>query len=365
LSLITPAIAQHANPPDDSPRGQNLRFYESFKAGDTIPSDLEFYRASGERLNASELFQKSYTVVISGCLTCGQFRTSYQEVEAVYRDYQDQDVDFFFVFQTLQHPENDSYIQAFSMEERFLQVEEAKRRFGTSVPWILDTFDNNWKAHFQGRPNSEVIFDDNGRMVHVEPWVRHPNLRNALAKIFGPVDSPTQVEDLGLPDIERKSEGLRTNVVARLKVAGKPIPLKFTPAPSDKTYYAKLRPEVDQALFDTGNGQMYIGLHLDPIYKVHWNNLAEPVVYELSLPEGVTASPMTGRGPLPDVDSDKDPREFLIDVSNWTDKSQRLDISIFYLACNKEHGWCKPVTQQYSVKLERDRFAGRSHARLE
>lgn len=357
------AVAQRANPPDDSPRGENLRFYESFKAGDSIPDELEIYTVSGERLSAKQLFKKPYTVLISGCLTCGQFRTTYQEVEAVYNDYKSEDVDFFFIFQTLQHPENDSYIQAFSMEERFLQVEEAKEHYGTSVPWVLDTFDNNWKAYFQGRPNSEIIFDREGRMIHVEPWVRHPNLRNALTELFGAVESPTRVADLDLPNIERHSEGRRTGVIERLKVAGDPIPLRFTPAQSDLTYYAKLRTEVDSALFDAGSGQMYLGLHLDPIYDVHWNNLAEPVMYRLSLPEGVSASPATAKGPLPEVESDMDPREFLVDIDDWTDRSAALGIEIFYLACNKEQGWCKPVTQEYSVSLERAQLAGSAYSR--
>lgn len=364
LLLATPVFAQQGGGvPDASPRGQNLEFYETFKPGDTISNELEVYKINGERVSASEIFKKPYTVVVSGCLTCGQFRTTYQEVEAVYNDYKDQDVDFYFIFQTLQHPENHAYVQAFSMDERFLQVAEAKRHFGTSVPWILDTFENNWKAYFQGRPNSEIIFDRDGRMVHVEPWVRKPNLRDALAEIFGPVDKPTQVADLDLPDIERISEGQRAGVVDRLKVSGNPIPLEFTAEPSKDTYYAKLRTEVDQALYETGTGQMYLGLHLDPIYQVHWNNLAEPVVYELSLPEGVSATPPTGKGPLPDVESDMDPREFLIDVKDWNDKSEPLDVSIFYLACNKEHGWCKPVTQRYTVSLERDELAGSAYTR--
>jgi len=46
---------------------------------------------------------------------------------------------------------------------------------------------------------------------------------------------------------------------------------------ADTTYYAKLRAEADEPLLETGSGTMYLGFHLDPLYHVHWNNLAEPL----------------------------------------------------------------------------------------
>ena len=363
MLLCATAHGQKQPVPVAGPWGANTQFHESFKVGDTIPDDLKFYRDTGELVSANEMFRKSHTVIISGCLTCGMFRRTYPSVEAVYRDYKDQDVDFYFVYQTLQHPENHSYVQAFSMKERFLQLEVAKKEYATTVPWLLDTFDNNWKAYFQVRPNSEIIFDNKGRMVHVQPWVSQPNLRNALEKIFGPVENPTQVADLGLPEIQPVSGGDRTDVVKRVKVSGNALTVSFRPLMSEQTYYAKLRPEIDQALYDSGKGQMYIGLHLDPIYKVHWNNYEKPVTYQLSLPEGVSASPLKGEGPLPDVDTDKDPREFLIDIDNWKARDEPIGIDIFYVACNKEEGWCKPVKQSYEIHLKHDKLQGKVHGR--
>ncbi len=363
LSCLVVGTALAQQRPAGGPAGNNAAFYESFPAGAAIPDELEFYRESGELIRANSVFEKPYTVIVSGCLTCGRFRMSYQEVEAVYHDYKDKNVDFYFIYQTLMHPENHSYVQAFSMQERFLQLAVAKKEYGTNVPWLLDTFDNNWKTHFQFRPNSQIIFDGDGRIVSAEPWVQHPGLRTTLEKLIGPVKDPTTVADLNLPDVERVSDGVRTGVVERVKVDGVAVPVSFTVAQSDNTYYAKMRPEVDQELYDTGDGQMYIGLHLDPIYEVHWNNLSKPVTYKLSLPEGVAASPIVGEGPLPDVDTDKDPREFLIDIANWTDRSEAIGVDVFYFACNEEMGWCMPVTQSYSVNLQRDRLAGTVHGR--
>jgi hypothetical protein len=90
LTLLWTAV--HGQPrlaPDDSPRGANTQFYEAFKVGDTIPDDLKLYRDTGELVSANEIFQKAYTVIVSGCLTCGQFRITYKGVEAVYWDYKD------------------------------------------------------------------------------------------------------------------------------------------------------------------------------------------------------------------------------------------------------------------------------------
>ena len=38
-------------------------------------------------------------------------------------------------------------------------------------------------------------------------------------------------------------------------------------------------------------GRMYLGFQLDPIYHVHWNDLAKPLSFEVSAAGGVSMSP--------------------------------------------------------------------------
>jgi hypothetical protein len=103
---------------------------------------------------------------------------------------------------------------------------------------------------------------------------------------------------------------------------------------------------------------MYIGFHMDPIYHVHWNNLVEPIRYELKPTKGTIVSPASGKGPEVKEASDIDPREFLVDIKNGK-SGEPIELTAYYFACNDSEGWCKPVTQRYTIYLERDRDGGR------
>jgi len=64
-------------------------------------------------------------------------------------------------------------------------------------------------------------------------------------------------------------------------------------------FYAKLRAEGTRQLFETGRGTMYLGFHLDPLYRVHWNNEVDPVEFEITVPDGVTVTPSSGQVRIP------------------------------------------------------------------
>ena len=340
-----------------------MNFYNKVVRGSKLSDDMQFYDVNRELVPATSVFNAPYTVVVSGCLTCGQYRTTYPDVEALYRDYKDKGVDFYFIYQTLMHPENHGYVMAYSMEERFLQLDVAIEEYQTQVPWILDTFDNNFKA-LTGAPNGEFIFSSDGTIVHAEPLSQAPSLRNRLESLVGRVENPTSRADLDLPDIERLGMGYEELLVDLVTLEGAANPIMFEPEESDEIYYAKMRPEVDGELLTTGTGQMYLGFHVDPIYDASWNNLVAPVLYELTLPDGTTASPARGEGARPKVAYDTNPREFLIDIENW-DSGDPMGLEVFYFACNAEVGWCKPVTQRYTLKLTQDQWGGEQRARTQ
>ena len=99
---------------------------------------------------------------------------------------------------------------------------------------------------------------------------------------------------------------------------------------------------------------------MDPIYRVHWNNLVNPLKFEIKAPEGITVFPSQGEGPQVAVPSDIDPREFLLDVKQQKEASQPLELAVRYFACNDEEGWCIPVSQKYSIYLESDSDLGQN-----
>ncbi len=112
-----------------------------------------------------------------------------------------------------------------------------------------------------------------------------------------------------------------------------------------------------------GEGTLEVGFHLDPLYHVHWNNLTKPVKYEITGPDGTTISPAKGEGPKVKEPSDIDPREFLVEIKRNNDSAGPLQLTMRYFACNDEEGWCKPVTQQYAIYLQRDRDGGSVRSR--
>ncbi|MCZ6475675.1 MAG: hypothetical protein O6700_05090, partial [Gammaproteobacteria bacterium] len=114
-----------------------------------------------------------------------------------------------------------------------------------------------------------------------------------------------------------------------------------------------IRAEGDPGILANGTGPKYLGFHLDPLYRVHWNNEAGPVTYNLTAPPGVTVTPASAVGPDVEAPADADPREFLIDVTA-ANIDQPLNLDVFYFACDDELTFCIPVNQSYEITLARN-----------
>ncbi len=282
----------------------------------------------------------------------------------MYRDYAPKGVQFHFVYKALAHPEKDGYVNPVTMEERLLHIKEAKRIFeGVTMPWICDNMENDLKRELGGLNNPEFIFDPEGKIVRLRDWSSPSELRADLEKLVGTVTKPTSVRDLNLKTNRVKSPIAKTGVVERIKLPGPMQPIKAVADKSGKTpFYAKLRAEADSDLLDGGTGKLYMNFNLDPLLNVCWNNLAKPIQYEIVAADGTTVSPSEGEAAKLEVESDSDPREFLIDIKDW-DSKEPLKLQVRYFACNKDDGWCKPVTQTYDLQLEFDRDAGSVRSR--
>lgn len=261
-------------------------------------------------------------------------------MEATYRDYKDKGVDFYFVYKALAHPQGSGFVRPTTIEERLLHVKAAKKGLGTSIPWLADTMDNDFKHAMGDRNNSEFVIDPEGKIVRMRDWSNAGSLRADLAELVGPVENLTNPYDLKMVTRTERTEVAR-GVVERVQPEGRMIAYKVnTIQPEANPAYIKLRAEGDE------NGKMYLGFFVDPIHHVHWNNLA-----------GVVAVEVGGKkhlGPIVSVKADADPREFIVDVDQGP-----VEIKLTYVACDDKETWCNRLTQEFVVTQELDPDAGR------
>lgn len=323
--------------------------------GSSLPDSLEVYSSEGNKMKVTDLFKNNPTVIVSGCLTCPVFLRTYPGVEAVYQDYKEK-VDFYYLYKTLAHPENHGYIQPITIEERLTHIVEAKEKLQTKITWLADPMSNEVSSAFGLTPNSEFLFDNKGNILYMNTWSDAENLRKTLLELVGPVTKTSSVESLDLPTVLPMSTPSE-EVVTRITVNETLIPIVAQPENNSTTYYVKLRAEVTSSMLQDGSGKLYLGFHLDPIHNVHWNNLVDPLKYEITIPEGTTIKKATGMAPIINHPSDADPREFLIEVNNWK-HGDHMPIEVTYYACDEDDKWCKIVVQNYTLILDPDYYAG-------
>jgi hypothetical protein len=239
-----------------------------------------------------------------------------------------------------------------------MHVAEAKRRLGTSVTWLADTMDNAYHDVMRRTPNSEIILDSDGILVARRGWSDPEALRYDMEQLVGAVSKRTHISDLNLPT-QPPIPTVAKGVVPRVPLPAGAMPMEIEPQLNDSgiPFYAKLRAEASPELFSTGKGQMYIGFHLDPLYRVHWNNEVDPVEFRITAPDGVSVTPAHGVAVDPEEPADADPREFLIDV-DARDPSQVMDLRVQYFACDDALTFCIPVRQDYKVHFAQDQHHG-------
>ncbi len=285
-------------------------------------------------------------------------------MEAVQRDYAPRGVQFFYVYKALAHPGMNGYLDPVTLQERLLHVEEAKRTLGTQIPWLCDNLEDELKHALGDRPNSQFLFDEAGRIARIWSWSDAHELRQELVKIAGPVEHPTTVDQLHLKVQARPASQAASGVVPRVSAPKGARPLIVRPAitrtqGTTEPLYVKLRVDADPGLLSEGTGSLLLGFHLDPIHRVHWNNLAGPLRYEIEVDGEAQLEPRAGEGPPLEVEIDGDPREFLLTLEN-ADLKAPLTVTARFFVCHDVEGWCKPITQRYTIELAEDEGAGRA-----
>ena len=270
-------------------------------------------------------------------------------LEAVYRDYGPKGVKFFFVYKALAHPERSGILQPVTLDERLAQAREATKRLGNTIPFLADAIDNRLKHALGDRNNSEFIIDPQGKIVRKRTWSDPEAVRQGPRGTRGQGGQDHETGGRGAEESRsRRPDAAAKGVVQKVPRTGM-SPLLAPPQieKDGAPFYAKLRAEAEAAVLEQGKGKLYLGFHLDPFHRVHWNNLRKPLRYELEIPEGVKLSAKGGEATKPKVETDIDPREFLLDVEAWpAGKTVRLTVT--YAACTDDA--CHEVRQTYELR---------------
>ena len=272
-------------------------------------------------------------------------------------------------------------MQPLTLEERLAHIAAAREQLDTRIPWLADSMENDLKHAFGDRNNSEFVVSLEGKLVVARSWSNPGQLRADLADLVGESETTTAIADLDRnPKPATRSDRddkIASGVVPRVARPNWASALVVTPISTDAPgadsresgaeaeaapLYVKLRAEAPRSLLNGGKGKLYLGFHLDPIYAMHWNNLAPALEYEITTADGIVIGQPTGAGPkVEEAEADRDPREFLIDV-DFGDRSPSdfpLTVQVNYFACDDAESFCKAAAQAFQVEWRVDRDGGR------
>ena len=300
------------------------------------------------------------TVLVLGDLTDPDFIKFYRNIETAARDYSPKGIRFYYIYRYLLHPENNGYIQPFNQYERAQHIRVIQKELSTQIPWLCDVMENQTATALAPEAiNSLFIFNAEGSESYAGQLSNAGDFRKALVDIAGEVENPTQPETFPKPTLEPINI-LGTKFVRRITVSPKTdqfLPLQLTPLKSKKPYYVKVRIEGNKDLRKTGNGQLYLGFHIDPLYKNQWNNRGESLRYMLKSPIGVIA-PSIGTAPRVTAQAtDAEPREFLLNTRKL-DVDQPITLQVSYSVHSEKSKRNIEVQQQYLIHLKEDPFGG-------
>ena len=254
-------------------------------------------------------------------------------------------------------------MQPVLLEERIAHTARAKEEYGTEIPWLADSMANDLKHAFGDKNNSEFVISPDGTVLLARNWSDPDQLRRDLERLVGKAEKTTEpVRRQNQTSPPKPDEKLiARGVVPRVERPEGSEPLRVTTHPGDngEPLYLKLRAEASAALRTVGKGPLFIGLHLDPIHHVHWNNLAPPLQYKIAAPDEVAVTPSSGEAiQVTDVEADADPREFLVEVDRAS-LEHPIDLTVDYYACDDQDEWCKALTQRFTITWETDPDGGR------
>ncbi len=306
-----------------------------------------------------------YTVLVLGELTDPDFIENYRSIEAMAKDFKPKHVGFFYIYRFLTHPENNGYVQPFNQLERARQVQHSQDLLKTETDWLYDTMENQTaEALAPENTKSVFLFSKSGEELYSGTLEEMESLRNALENIAGPSDTKTDPDQFPAPRIAAVNP-MKPLVLDRIHFDPENehyLPLDIVPKESQTPYYAKLRAEASQELLQTGNGRLYLGFNLDPLYRMEWNNEESALKYEIRPMKGVVAPSVKSAPIISEYATDTDPREFILSARQL-DTTQPIMLRVQYSVYSPALKRSANIQQQYIINLRPDPFGGKAYRR--
>lgn len=330
-----------------------------------LPSTSVFDSENNEHTLRELAGANKLAVFVLGELTDPDFIENYRDIEAIARDFAPIDVRFFYLYRYLSHPENNGYLQPFHQHERARQVQLVKELLKTKTPWLYDAMDNQSASELSpDNKNSVFVYAKTGEELFAGPLSDTSSLRNALLNLAGTPDTTSSASRFPSPLIKAINP-LKPQLLDRIHFDPDKevfLPLEITPMESRLPYYVKLRAEANDELLRTGDGKLYLGFHVDPLYQMQWNNEGEPLKYEIKSLAGIVA-PSIGSAPvITEQAMDAEPREFIL-KTRQLDVSKPLMLQIQYSVSAPALKKSIEVKQQYLINLRQDPCGGQAYRR--
>ncbi|MEI6891850.1 MAG: right-handed parallel beta-helix repeat-containing protein [Pontiella sp.] len=325
-----------------------------------LPDAFVYLAKDHSKLKLHELASDSvYTVFVLGDLTDKEFIKSYRHIEAAARDFYPKGIRFYYIYRHLKYPENNGYIRPFLLKERARHAQVAQEQLQTSVPWVYDGLDNQAAKALAKESEANVfIFSKSGEETY-QGALSEPGLfRDMLIQLAGAVEQPYNLETLPTSLMQpQKMAAIKFVVRPQVSVSTDQFkPLLISPKESSNPFYVKARVEASETLLATGNGKLYLGFHIDPLYRVEWNNLSAPLKYMIKTPQGVVAPSIHSAARVSATATDSEPREFILQA-----RQLNLDKPLLLQVTYSIHTTAKrniEVVQQYTIDLKIDAFGG-------
>ncbi len=116
-------------------------------------------------------------------------------MEAIYKDYRDKGVTFFYIYTREPHAGQRQFVdykQTKSIEERLAYVKQCREELGITIPFLVDDMKGTVQRAYGNCPNSGWVIGKDGKVVAKRAWANPEALRADLVKLVGPVENPTQ-----------------------------------------------------------------------------------------------------------------------------------------------------------------------------
>ena len=189
-----------------------------------------------------------------------------------------------------------------------MHVRQAEVQLGSRIQWLADAMTNELKHALGDMPNSEFTIDTRrscGRTSGMERSERTTTGLGASDRTCREPDpsvGPRPRHQTGGADSSQRYRAARRAARPHGNAAGRADARR-----DGLSLLYELRADVEPQFLRTGEGTLYLGFHIDPLYHMHWNNEAPPLDYEVTAAAGVQVTPAAAAFVVVAEPADADP----------------------------------------------------------